>query len=250
MHVDAVDWEYVLLSNISVSAAENEDLTFTVAKSFSYSAFSLPRFAVLCKVGQLSLGGSTVDVTNLEALQKTTVDLSCFMLEFFVNESAMRPLTNSNVVIDFYRYQRAPYYQFFVRYLKQVGQPVPDYEQQYEHLMRYFHSHPCLHTYGKFTLEGAMASTPNTKSLQDVPSTEGAAHKLARSDYYKYRAANFMFGCNANILAQVTSFCEFNALRKNQLLRFYQDLKENIGGCAQALSKARQAASKYRDYCK
>ena len=46
---------------------------------------------------------------------------------------------------------------------------------------------------GRCKLEGAVASTPNTKSLQAVCVTEDAVFKLARCHYYKYRAANLMF---------------------------------------------------------
>ena len=52
--------------------------------------------------------------------------------------------------------------------------------------MAYFRGTKPLHTYGKFTLDGAMSSTLNTKSLQDVMGTDDAVYKLARSNYYKY----------------------------------------------------------------
>ena len=49
---------------------------------------------------------------------------------------------------------------------------------------------------GRCKLEGAVSSTPNTKSLQPVCAIEDAVFKLARCHYYKYRAANLMFGFN------------------------------------------------------
>lgn len=50
-----------------------------------------------------------------------------------------------------------------------------------------------------------------------VPGSRLQVHKLGRSHYYKFRAANLMFGFNSNITGKLLSFCEFNALRKNQL---------------------------------
>ena len=192
-----------------------------------------------------------MDVQNLDKLEETTAAMSRFVLEFFVDaDGLMRPLTNSNVVLDFYRYLHAPYYQTFVEYLEHLGRhPVPDYEQQYHRMLQYFVRTKCLHTYGKFTLEGAMSSTPNLKSLQAVCGTDGAVHKLARSHYYRYRAVNLMFGFNSNIMQGLESFCEFNALRKNQLLGYYEQIQSAVGGCARALAQA-QSTNKYRDYCK
>jgi hypothetical protein len=41
----------------------------------------------------------------------------------------------------------------------------------------------------------------------------------------------------------VCSFCEFNSLRKNQLLAFYEQIKPLISGCGAAAT-----SNKYRDY--
>ena len=78
---------------------------------------------------------------------------------------------------------------------------------------RYFESVKTLHKYGAFSLSGAVSSTPNTKSLQPVCGTDDAIYKLARSNYYKYRATNLMFGFNSGIMNKLQSFCGFNALR-------------------------------------
>ena len=214
-------------------------------------------FAVLAKVGGVVMenpSGNThvVHVPHVAQLEETMIALSRFLLEFFATQNrTLRPLTNSNVILDFYRYEASPYFHIFTRYLERLKQPVPDYEQQYHALQDYFQSTKCLHTYGKFSLDGAMTSTPNTKSLQSVTGTDGAVYKLARSHYYKYRAANLMFGFNANILAALETFCEFNALRKNQLLRFYEELRPLVEGCGTLIDKAgAKYRNKYRDYCK
>ena len=52
-----------------------------------------------------------------------------------------------------------------------------------------------------------MSSTLNSKSLQPVLGTDNGALKLARSAYYKYRAANLMFGFNTGITLRLGSFC-------------------------------------------
>ena len=56
-------------------------------------------------------------------------------------------------------------------------------------------------------------------------------YKLARLGYYKYRAANLMFGFNTHVTSRLTSFSEFNALRKNQLLAFYDQIAPLLRGC-------------------
>jgi hypothetical protein len=116
-------------------------------------------------------------------------------------------------------------------------------------VLRYFETQTILHKYAKFSREGHMSSTPNTKSLQLITGTDDAVRKLARADYYKYRPANLMFGFNAGIMGSLEAFSEFNSLRKNQLLRFSVVLQPALAHCAQALSKAKDA-TKYRDYCK
>lgn len=105
-----------------------------------------------------------------------------------------------------------------------------------------------LHGYDKFVLEGATSSVPNSKSLQLVQSTDGASRKLGRGDYYKYRAANLMFGCNAGAMMGIGSFSEFNSWRKNQLLSFYEVIKGRISNLAEEIGRGK--LSKYRDYCK
>ena len=53
-------------------------------------------------------------------------------------------------------------------------------------------------------------------------------HKLGRSNYFKYRAASLMFGFNTGITQDLNCFCEFNALRKNQLLASYPELQPHV----------------------
>lgn len=214
------------------------------------SSFHLLRFGVLCKVCKPALNrdGRSIDCSNLEQLLETTINMSRFLLTFFVDptEGVMRPLSNSNIVLDFFRFKQSAYFTLVTRYLKLKDVEVPDYEDQYQQVMRYFQETKVLHSYRKFTLDGTMSSTPNTKQLQAVYSTEDASSKLASHNYYKYRAANLMFGFHAGIIKQLHSFCEFNALRKNQLLGFYNELEDALSGIAEALSST---SNKYRDYC-
>ena len=172
-----------------------------------------------------------------------------FLLTFFIDSQSriIRPYTNSNFILDFYRYTHSEYYKAFVKYLQHKRVKVPDYDKQYEGITMYYSFVKNLHGYDKFVLEGATSSTPNSKSLQYVTSTEGACEKLGRGDYYKYRAANLMFGCNAGAMLGIGSFCEFNSWRKNQLLAFYGVVKARIGGLAEEID--RKKLTKYRDYC-
>jgi hypothetical protein len=213
-------------------------------------------FALLCKVGGATTArdGKSVDVSsaNADKLQQVTTHVARHLLEFFsemdsTGETILRPLTNTNFVLDFYRYRTAPYHSTMTSYLQHLHQRVPDYERQYHEVTRYYWNKKILHKYERFTDTGPMTSTPNTKSLQHVTGTEGALHKLARSDYYKYRAANFMFGWNSSILHSLDTFCEFNALRKNQLLHFYEQIKPHLEGLVESFRKAKKG-TKYRDF--
>lgn len=204
-------------------------------------------FALLCKICKPSLANSCVEMHNIDKLEEATVKISRFMLEFFVQkeQNVMRPLSNSNVVIDFYRYRGTEYYSAMIKYLQHVNVVIPDYEMQYYQLLRYYLSTKTLHKYGKFTLTGPMSSTPNTKSLQAVCGTDDAVYKLARSNYFKYRPTNLMFGFNAGIMHNISSFAEFNSLRKNQLLGFQELLQPLLCQCRSLLNTV---TSKYRDY--
>lgn len=208
-------------------------------------------FGVLCKAGCPTLGkhSSVIDLENVDKLVEATTSISHFLLEFFVQTTekgtVMRPLTNSNVILDFYRYVDAPYYHAMTRYLQHLNLTVPDYDLQYERLLQYFVTKKTLHKYTHFSLTGEMSSTLNTKALQSVTGTDDAVFKLARANYYKYRAVNLMFGYNSGIMHGLANFCEFNALRKNQMLAFYEQLKPIIGGCGTAFPLS---LSKYRDY--
>ena len=130
---------------------------------------------------------------------------------------------------------------------------MPPSPRRYTLLLDYFHTTRLLHTYPRFGLSGAMGSTLNTKSLQPVCDTDDAVYKLGQSNYYKYRAATLPFGFNTGITQALGSFCEFNALRKNQLLAFYQELKPMLdagrsGSAGAAAAATAATTTKYRDY--
>jgi hypothetical protein len=215
-------------------------------------------FALLCKVGGIALGGGgrSLDVLRVERLEEAARAICRFVLEFFAGgrgsggggtgdtPAVLRPLTNCNVVVDFYRYAQSPYYRLMTRYL---AGSAPDYEDQYRETLRYFREEKCLHGYGRFGLVGAMQSSPNSKSLQVVKGTEDAFKKLSLADYYKFRAANFMFGFNSNVMGSLSSFCLFNSFRKNQLLRFYRDIEPALRDLPAALARA-GGQKEYRDY--
>lgn len=209
-------------------------------------------FTLLCKVGKpkISSDGRSIELLNVGLLEQATVSIAQFLLTFFIDNDnkILRPLTNNNFILDFHRYADSPYYNSFVGYLKKKNIDVPSYDAQYKNLLAYYIFNKSLHGYDKFSLEGATSSTPNTKSLQYVQGTEGASQKLARGDYYKYRAANLMFGCNAGAMYGISNFSQFNSWRKNQLLSFYEALHGNIHGISDRIE--REGLTKYRDYCK
>lgn len=242
---------------VLINRAQNNPRMMSAQLTGNTCYFQTYLFGILCKVGAPSLardGG--ISIQNVDKLVETTATICRFMLEFFVEETragkvgmadvVMRPLTNSNFVIDFYRYLEAPYFALFQDYLQNtLKRPVPDYEQQYKKVLDYFSATKTLHSYSKFTLTGAMSSTLNTKSLQPVYGTDDARHKLAQANYYKYRPVNLMFGFNAGIMHQLSSFSEFNALRKNQLLAFIEQVGPIVSG---NLVGGVVATHKYRDY--
>jgi hypothetical protein len=197
----------------------------------------------------ISPDGRSVILQDPDLLEKATIRVAKFLLTFFVDADTriIRPYTNSNFILDFYRYQRSSYYAAFVRYLRHKRVVVPNYDKQYEGITMFYSFVKNLHGYDKFVLVGATSSTPNSKSIQYVQSTEGASRKLGRGDYYKYRAVNLMFGCNAGAMLGIGSFSEFNSWRKNQLLSFYDVIKARIAGLADQICGAR--LSKYLDYC-
>ena len=223
-------------------------------------------FAVLCKVGCTELHGDlqSVDVRYPDKLRDATIAMSRLLLEFFVEHRSgggagaaaasaakgpsstllLRPLSNCNLVCDFHRYRHASYFGVFTGYLEELGLPVPDYELQHSRTLQYYREAKMLHTYARCQLMGEVTSSLNTKSLQSVCQIEEGVFKLARSNYYKYRAANLMFGFNSNITGDIGCFAEFNSLRKNQLLAFYEELEPHVRQCV----GAKRAINKYRDY--
>jgi len=204
-------------------------------------------FAVLCKVCAPTSDGYTVELANVDKLEQVTVDISRFLLEFFMKESEeqriMRPLTNSNFVCDFFRFTEAEYYAIVTQYLGK-RHTVPDYKTQYEEVLKYYFATKMLHRYGKFQCSGTMPSTLNTKSLQPVTGCDDGGAKLGLSHYYKYRAANLMFGFNTGMLMRLQCFPQFNALRKNQLLAFYDKIAPIVRSRLDSPSESNQ----YRDY--
>ena len=209
-------------------------------------------FALLCKVGKpkLSSDGRCIELQHVDLLEQSTIAIARFLLTFFIDteRKTLRPLTNSNFIVDFYRYRDSAYYKTFTSYLERQNIKVPNYHQQYLHIKYYYIFNKILHGYDKFILEGATSSTPNTKSLQYVQGADNASLKLARGDYYKYRAANLMFGCNAGAMFGILNFSQFNSWRKNQLLSFYDVLQGHLSGISEKIE--RHNMTKYRDYCK
>ena len=190
---------------------------------------------------------SSVQLHNVDRLEKATLKISRFLLEFFFDDSGdqsvMRPLTNSNFVCDFYRYQTAEYYHIVTHYLKSRGQEMPsEYHLQYQKVLQYFWQTKMLHKYDKLQVEGAMPAVLNTKSLQPLYTCEDGRSRLGQAHYYKFRPANLMFGFNSRMLIQLRSFSEFNSLRKNQLLAFYGKIMPII------TNSSPSATNKYRDY--
>ena len=104
-------------------------------------------------------------------------DIRLHMIFYDEATPHLRPLTNSNFVCDFFRYHQSPYFALVVKYLRMVDQaaPIPNYDQQYQAVMRYFETTKCLHDYGKFSLTGAVSSAPNSKHLQMVTSVDDEA---------------------------------------------------------------------------
>lgn len=202
-------------------------------------------FAVLFKVcdPKPDKSASFLEMSNDSLLREVTIDMSKFLLEFFIQESIMRPLTNNNVLVDFHRYKQATYYEAITHYLDHCEQDIPNYQEQYDTLLRYFESR-VLHLYDKFSQSGEMSSTINTKQLQFVTGIEDARYKLGSFNYYKYRPATMMFGFHAGIMKQFYHFHQFNSLRKNQLLAYYTKLKPLIEDPFQN----KKWQNKYRDY--
>ena len=56
----------------------------------------------------------------------------------------------SNVVLDFHRYEQAPYFKLMTGYLAHRQVAVPDYELQYRELLDYFTTTKTLHKYNRF----------------------------------------------------------------------------------------------------
>eukprot|EP00804_Cyclotella_cryptica_P011896 CCRYP_004399-RA/>CCRYP_004399-RA protein AED:0.06 eAED:0.06 QI:211/0.78/0.8/1/0.71/0.6/15/1860/1813 len=252
------DNQHIQENKSHYTGATSSDLQRIIQKLSSMSTqltgntcyFQTYLFTLLCKVGKpkISADGRSIELQNVDLLEQATVSIARFLLTFFIDsdKKILRPLTNSNFILDFHRYVDSPYYSSFVGYLKRKNIDVPSYDAQYSNVMSYYIFNKSLHGYDKFTLEGATSSTPNTKSLQHVQGTDGASQKLARGDYYKYRAANLMFGCNAGAMYGISNFSQFNSWRKNQLLSFYEVLHGNIHGITDRIEK--EGLTKYRDY--
>ena len=213
-----------------------------------YVLFQVYLFALMCKLCSPACKDEcSVQLHNVDRLEEATVKISRFLLEFFIadsgDQSVMRPLTNSNFVCDFYRYQTAEYYHIVTNYLKSRGSEMPsEYHLQYQRVMQYFWQTKMLHKYDKLQVEGAMPAVLNTKSLQPLYTCEDGRSRLGQGHYYKFRPANLMFGFNSRMLIQLRSFFEFNSLRKNQLLAFYDKMMPIISNSSPSTT------NKYKDY--
>lgn len=152
---------YLLINSRSDPTAMSTQLTGNTCYFQTYL------FAVLCKVGCPSVvssgsswigdsSGNRVQLAHADKLAEATVAMSQFMLCFFVDGVTMRPLSNSNFVIDFYHYRDAAYFRLMTQYLRHLQLPVPEYEEQYVHTMAFF-AQKTLHTYGRFSLSGAIS---------------------------------------------------------------------------------------------
>ena len=204
--------EYVFFNDARNNRAMSSQLTGCTCY---FQAFL---FAVLCKVGKPYVSVSADDIglhhgrsitfQNKGELGPVAKRMCIFLLEFFAEDQSndggrllMRPMTNNNFVLDFFRYRSSPYYNKMIEYLQGFDRNNNDlrdftnygddyYERQYHHVLQYYRETKCLHDYDKFSLGGATKSTPNTKTLVFVVGTDGAAGKLARSDYYKFRVSS------------------------------------------------------------
>lgn len=160
-----------------------------------------------------------------------------FLCEFFVGgNGVLRPYSNSNVLLDFYRYRDSTYYTRITKYLK-LNAIKYDYEAQYTQLHANFTKRPVIQHFTGFIIEDKMPSTKNTKELTLVSDVDGATYKLCTHNYYKYRPINMMFAFHANIIRKCTGFYEFNSLRKNFLLSVGDKIKVPP-----------HSLSKYREY--
>lgn len=169
--------EYVLVNSSRDHRKMSTQLTGNTCYFQSYL------FGLLCKAGGLSLSrdGGGIEVGSVDRLKEACIRVSRFLLEFFVDENAgvLRPLTNCNVLLDFYRYTDSAYFALFTRFLQSQSLSVPEYKLQYEALLRYYVETRTLHTYTRFQESAAMPSTINSKSLQPVCDTDGSLHKVS-----------------------------------------------------------------------
>ena len=200
--------EYVFLNEPRNTRAMSRQLTGCTCY---FQAFL---FAVLCKVGKPTVSvsgdeigfdhGRSISFRNKSELGPVAKRMCTFLLEFFAEDQPndggtllMRPMTNNNFVLDFFRYRSSPYYHKMIEFLQAydgdddsaIDYSDDYYERQYRHVLQYYQETKCLHRYDKFSLGGATKSTPNTKTLSYVVGTDGAAAKIARSDYYKFRVS-------------------------------------------------------------
>ena len=92
-----------------------------------------------------------------------------------------------------------------------------------------------------------MSAVLNTKSLQPLYTCEDGRSRVGQAHYFKFRPANLMFGFNSRMLIQLQSFAEFNSLRKNQLLTFYNKIKPILTNFGDDRD-GKRSINKYRDY--
>ena len=193
-------------------------------------------FALLCRAGgPLTIQGSTLHVPDPARLERCSVAVARFLLEFWRGpDGCLRPLTNANVLLDFSRYKAAPYFDLCVKYLAKYSTTV-NYARQITEVHSYLCRTRILHRYADFSLVGAVSSAPNTKSLQRIGhANDDAVSQLARAHFYKYRATSLAFGFHAQIVLRLRDFAGFHSLRKNCLLDHYADLQPILSNILEA----------------
>ena len=185
--------------------------------------------------GPLTIQGSTLHVPDPARLERCSVAVARFLLEFWRGpDQCLRPLTNANVLLDFSRYRRRPYFGPLCQVPRQVFDDRKLRPADHE-----VHSYLCrtgiLHRYADFSLVGAVSSAPNTKQLQRIGhANDDAVSQLARAHFYKYRATSPTAGFHAQIVLRLRDFAGFHSLRKNCLLDHYADLQPILSNILEA----------------
>lgn len=92
----------------------------SVQKTSSTCYFQTYLFGVLSRVCNLRLADQMplqLDLENKDLLGEVTVTICRHLLGFFASDAIVRPLSNSNFVLDFHRYEDSPYFALVTQYL-------------------------------------------------------------------------------------------------------------------------------------